>query len=94
MNDFNKSSSRNKFCSGTLCAPDIEKETLKKLTALHSGGASARSAHFAINKLFRNRIRYSGFERKIPEYSRTSECSIMHIPNHNTQLTSFVIAMS
>ena len=31
-------------------------------------------------KMFRNRIRYSGFETKIPEYSGTSKCSIMCIP--------------
>jgi len=32
------------------------------------------------SQLFRHRIRYTGFEIKIPEYSKTSKCSIMHIP--------------
>jgi len=41
---------------------------------------------FRCNKLFWNRIRYSGFEIKIPGYSGTSKCSIMHNPNYSFML--------
>ena len=34
-NGFSEFCSRNKFCSGTLCTPEQEEETLTKLTAMH-----------------------------------------------------------
>jgi len=49
-----------------------------------------QSAHFALYKLFQNRIRYSGFKIKIPEPPNVPKCTSLYVTDNASNVVSIV----